>query len=51
MKKYGSDIILKSIQDYIQRVAAAFAAVLDYEVAVVGEYLEVLAGGRESKAC
>ncbi|CVK18097.1 MULTISPECIES: sigma-54-dependent Fis family transcriptional regulator [Sporomusa] len=45
LKKYGSDIIdLKSIQDYIQRVADAFAAVLDYEVAVVGEYLEVLAG-------
>ena len=45
LKKYGSDLIdLKSIQDYIQRVADAFAAVLDYEVAVVGEYLEVLAG-------
>lgn len=45
MKRDGPDIMnLKSIQDYIQRVADAFAAVLDYEVAVVGEHLEVLAG-------
>ncbi|TWH47235.1 sigma-54-dependent Fis family transcriptional regulator [Sporomusa sp. KB1] len=45
MKRDGPDLVnLKSIQDYIQRVADAFAAVLDYEVAIVGEYLEVLAG-------
>lgn len=45
MKRDAPDIVnLKSIQDYIQRVADAFAAVLDYEVAIVGEYLEVLAG-------
>ncbi|SMC33763.1 sigma 54-interacting transcriptional regulator [Sporomusa malonica] len=45
MNNDGTDILnLKSIQDYIQRVADAFAAVLDYEVAIVGEYLEVLAG-------
>lgn len=35
---------LKSVQTYIQRVADAFAAVLDFEVAIVDEYLEVLAG-------
>ena len=45
MKRDAPDIVnLKSIQDYIQRVADAFAAVLDYEVAIVGESLEVLAG-------
>lgn len=45
MKKDDSDIQnLKSIQDYIQRVADAFAEVLEFEVAIVGEYLEVLAG-------
>lgn len=45
LKKDDTDMLnLKSIQDYIQRVADAFAAVLDYEVAIVGEYLEVLAG-------
>jgi sigma-54 dependent transcriptional regulator, acetoin dehydrogenase operon transcriptional activator AcoR len=35
---------LKSVQDYIQRVADAFAAVLDFEVAIVDENLEVIAG-------
>lgn len=35
---------LKSIQNYIQNVADAFAAVLDFEVAIVDEHLEVIAG-------
>ncbi|OLN32054.1 sigma-54 interaction domain-containing protein [Desulfosporosinus metallidurans] len=35
---------LKSVQDYIQSVADAFAAVLDYEIAIMDEYLEVIAG-------
>ncbi len=35
---------LKSIQTYIQRVADAFAAVLVFEVAIVDEHLEVIAG-------
>lgn len=45
MKKNGTRISdLKSVQDYIQRVADAFAAVLDFEVAIVDEYLQVIAG-------
>lgn len=45
MKKNGTRLFdLKSVQTYIQRVADAFAAVLDFEVAIVDEYLEVLAG-------
>jgi PAS domain S-box-containing protein len=35
---------LKSVQSYIQRVADAFAEVLDFEVAIVDEFLEVIAG-------
>ena len=35
---------LKSVQNYIQHVADAFAAVLDFEVAIVDEHLEVIAG-------
>ncbi|CQR71168.1 Limonene hydroxylase [Sporomusa ovata DSM 2662] len=50
MKRDGPDLVnLKSIQDYIQRVADAFAGVIDYEVAIVGEYLEVLAGTGQYK--
>ncbi|TGE37981.1 AAA family ATPase [Desulfosporosinus fructosivorans] len=45
MKKDGARLFnLKSVQTYIQRVADAFAAVLDFEVAIVDEYLEVIAG-------
>ena len=45
MKNNGTRISnLKSVQDYIQRVADAFAAVLDFEVAIVDEHLEVIAG-------
>lgn len=52
-KKRGGNILkesgthffkLKSVQGYIQRVADAFAEVLDFEVAIVDEYLEVIAG-------
>ncbi|MCM0760492.1 sigma 54-interacting transcriptional regulator [Sporomusa sphaeroides DSM 2875] len=45
MKKNALDIIrLKSIQDYMQQVADAFSVVLNYEVAIVDVYLEVLVG-------
>ena len=44
MKNGTSMSKLKSVKDYIQRVADAFAAVLDFEVAIVDEYLEVIAG-------
>ncbi|SCM81290.1 Sigma-54-dependent transcriptional regulator [uncultured Sporomusa sp.] len=45
MKKDGPDILkLKAIQDYIQQVADAFSVVLNYEVAIVDVYLEVLVG-------
>jgi PAS domain S-box len=44
MKKGTGISTLKSVQDYIQHVADAFAAVLDFEVAIVDEYLEVIAG-------
>ncbi|WP_407313537.1 sigma-54 interaction domain-containing protein [Desulfosporosinus sp. SB140] len=45
LQKKGTGISsLKSVQGYIQRVADAFAAVLDFEVAIVDEYLEVTAG-------
>ncbi|WP_282432994.1 sigma 54-interacting transcriptional regulator [Desulfosporosinus sp. Sb-LF] len=43
-KNYTSFSNLKSVQDYIQSVADAFAAVLDFEVAIVDENLEVIAG-------
>lgn len=45
MKENGKhNFKLKSVQSYIQCVADAFAAVLDYEVAIVDESLEVIAG-------
>ncbi|MDQ7093315.1 sigma 54-interacting transcriptional regulator [Desulfosporosinus sp. PR] len=45
MRKNGTGISnLKAVQGYIQRVSDAFAAVLDFEVAIVDEHLEVVAG-------
>jgi len=45
VKESGTRITkLKSVQNYIQHFADAFAAVLDFEVAIVDEYLEVIAG-------
>ena len=45
MKKNALTIVrLKSIQDYMQQVADAFSVVLNYEVAIVDVYLEVLVG-------
>ncbi|ADL13359.1 hypothetical protein [Acetohalobium arabaticum] len=35
---------LKEIEDFIQQVADAFAAVLDYEICIVDDDLEVLVG-------
>lgn len=40
----GRESNLKSIQDFAQKVVEAIAAVIDYEVAIIDENLEVIAG-------